>query len=87
MTKQLTIRSIDNQDWNGNFVKSQVEQEMRDIGNDPKDSNDWVYWVIDHLFDDCEDLTPLMEKFIAECDSMAKLELHLANGNATFTKI
>ena len=85
MTKKLIISSNDVEDWNGVWFKGEVEQEMKDCGQTPKE-NDWIEWVFDHMFDDNE-LQPEIVACIAEFDEIRFMKIVLDCGEVTIKKV
>ena len=85
MTKKLIISSNDVEDWNGVWFKGEVEQEMKDCGQTPKE-NDWIEWVFDHMFDDNE-LQPEIVACIAEFDEIRFMKIILDCGEVTIKKV
>lgn len=63
MTKILCITSDVDPDWNGSWKKAEVEQEMKEVYNEPTSDTDWICWILDHVFD-CKDFTEDIEKVI-----------------------
>ena len=85
MTKKLIVSSNDVEDWNGVWFKGDVEQEMKDCGQTPKE-NDWIEWVFDHMFDDNE-LQPEIVACIAEFDEIRFMKIILDRGEVTIKKV
>lgn len=46
------VIASDNPDWNGVFFKDEVIQDMIDLDYQPDDENDWIGWVLFHMFID-----------------------------------
>lgn len=48
---KITVRNLtnSNSDYSGSYLKTDVEAEMRDLGYIPV-GNDWIEWVIEHVF-------------------------------------
>jgi len=84
MTKKLVVKSVENEDWNGTWLKGEVEQEMRELNQTPT-GNDWLYWVTGHLFD-CKEFDGTIEKFICECENIVDLTLRFDDGEVTIKK-
>lgn len=84
--RKLIIRSNDNEDWNGTWTKSEVIQEMLDLGCSNADTQNggWIEWILGHMFE-CS-LGPGMEDAIAHNGSLQKVDLILDDGEVTVIK-
>lgn len=86
MTTKLFIESHDNEDWNGEWLKEDVEQEMRELDNPPKDGNEWIAWVLGHMFSFGDDLPAHVENALIECDEVTQIIMKRDNGHVKITK-
>jgi len=61
--EKLTITCSTNEDWNGVWKRSDVEQEMREVG--ACGAGAWE-WVLNHVFDDETSFGPLGYDMLCE---------------------
>ena len=85
MAKKLIISSNDVEDWNGVWFKGDVEQEMKDCNQTPK-GNEWIEWVVDHMFDD-DELPAKIESFILACDEPVAVKFKINNNEVMIEKV
>lgn len=69
--------SSTNPDWTGLWHKDTIEQEMRDVGLDPKEIS-WIEFVIGKNFDDPTGVDPYYDVIVD--DRIRRIEFTLPNG-------
>ena len=84
MTKKLIVSSNDVEEWNGVFLKHEIELEMREL-DQVAYGNDWIVWVLDHMFDDNE-LPTKIESFILACDELVAVKFKINNNEVMIEK-
>ena len=52
MKTKLRIHCASDVDLCGSWNKDETEQEMAELTGQGPDGDDWVYWILDHLFSD-----------------------------------
>ena len=85
MTKKLIVSSSDVEDWNGVFLKHEIELEMREL-DQVAYGNDWIVWVLDHMFDSNE-LPVKIESFILACDEPVAVKFKINNNEVMIEKV
>ena len=82
--KKLIICSNDNKDWNGIYLKGEIERTMKELGNKPF-GTDWMTWVLEHVFD--EQLpSDIMTVITDYYDSLMSITIRLDDGEVTIKK-
>lgn len=85
MTKKLIVSSNDVEDWNGVFLKHEIELEMKEL-DQVAYGNDWIVWVLDHMFDGNE-LPAKIESFILACDEPVAVKFKINNNEVMIEKV
>lgn len=80
-TEHLSIACASNPDFSGEFFKSDVEEEMRDVGIDmsKEGPTGWMSYIFGHMFSDTNEWTAALEDSVL-LDNVKKVILSL-DGN------
>lgn len=82
--KSVLIQCTTNYDYNGRFLKFEVEDEMEDVGIDIKSSLDWLSYLFSHMFS-TDDWTDEIENIVLD-SKVKRIDVYVGNDLVSIKK-